>query len=342
MSDQPRRVSRRQALQLSMGGVLAGGGIIAQRRLGGGGGSVETVSPAAPGPLPLIGGAAESVRSIATDGYMSYPGRRVRQPTTAWDGTDGYGYDSDRLDAGDGVYSFGFRTIYDHEVDGPSAFDAPIGELVGKFKGLVHHPSSILGFSKNADVFINMSNLGFEVRPDLDDAHTLHWHGFRQAVTVWDGVPEVSVSVPPTRDFPYYFGALDEGTYMYHCHFEDVEHVQMGMDGILYVNPVAGADHLYEDGPTQFDRQYGLLLNEVDLNPHDLLASVQEFTWSDYDAHYFVINGRSYPDTVRGSGDPGLTTSPWYDTGSTLPLQPVSSLIQANQGDRVAIRLANL
>ena len=348
MSEQARRISRRQALQLSLGGVLAGGGLLAARGRPSGGGGIQTVSPAGPGAvLQQAGPIVQKVRMIATDGFMSYPGRRVRQPLVNFDGTEGYGYDADRIDGGDGVYSFGFRGVDPDDIGGQDPYEAEIGDLVGPYKGLVTNPSPIVGFAKDAQVFLKLSNLGFELRPDLDDAHTLHWHGFRQAVAVFDGVPEVSISVPPIRDFPYYYEPKDEGTYMYHCHFEDTEHVQMGMDGIVYVDPAASPPagfigQLYEDPATAYHRHFTLLLNEVDVNPHDQLVAVQEFTWSDYDPHYFVINGRSYPDTVRGPGDPGITTNPWYDGGDTLPLQPVTSLVQANAGEQVAIRLANL
>ena len=35
--------------------------------------------------------------------------------------------------------------------------------------------------------------------------------------------------------FTYYYKVLDPGTYMYHCHIEATEHMQMGMPGNLYV-----------------------------------------------------------------------------------------------------------
>ena len=43
--------------------------------------------------------------------------------------------------------------------------------------------------------------------------------------------PSCRSSVPIGRDFTYFYRPHDAGTYMYHCHFEDVEHVQMGMTG---------------------------------------------------------------------------------------------------------------
>ena len=56
----------------------------------------------------------------------------------------------------------------------------------------------------------------------------------------------------PTCTAPY-----DPGTYMYHCHVEDVEHVHMGMNGLVFVRPVQNgntdrctraASTLYNDG----------------------------------------------------------------------------------------------
>ena len=75
------------------------------------------------------------------------------------------------------------------------------------------------------------------MRPDLFDGHTLHWHGFVNAIPLFDGVPELSLAVPIGRDLSYFYRPHDAGTYMYHCHFEDVEHVQMGMTGMVFVRP---------------------------------------------------------------------------------------------------------
>ena len=293
-------------------------------------GAARGAAPVSGSPLPNT----HTIRLVATDGFMSYPGRRTPQGNTTGD----FG------DPGDGVYSFGFRGADAADLGGADPFTAPIGDLVPLYKGRVHNPAPILAVESDADVFITMSNLGFEGRPDLDDAHTIHWHGFRQQVAIFDGVPEASISVPPLRDFPYYFptrGVGFEGTYIYHCHFEDTEHVQMGMDGVIFIRPPdTGVKRAYDDPSTAFDREFALLLNEIDLRPHDNLIAVQEFIWSEYDAQYFVINGRSYPDTIVGngaSGAPAVTPD-----GFPLPLQPVSSRIEANAGEAVLIRLTNL
>jgi FtsP/CotA-like multicopper oxidase with cupredoxin domain len=208
------------------------------------------------------------------------------------------------------------------------------------------------------------------VRPDLTDGHTVHWHGFRNALPAFDGVPEMSTAVPIGRDFPYYYHPTDPGTYMYHCHMEDVEHVQMGMTGIVFVRPaqnrtgagagvpiardytatpVAGAPmgYAYNDGngATAYDREFGIFLSEVWSRARYDGAHIQEHDWSDYKADFFLMNGRTYPNTLAPNG--GGTDLASGDLIAPvgfpeLQYQPISSLINCNAGDRVLLRLVNL
>ncbi len=57
-------------------------------------------------------------------------------------------------------------------------------------------------------------------------------------IPFFDGEPTGSVSVPVGRFFTYVYRPHDPGTYMYHCHVEDIEHVTMGMTGIVFVRPL--------------------------------------------------------------------------------------------------------
>jgi FtsP/CotA-like multicopper oxidase with cupredoxin domain len=93
---------------------------------------------------------------------------------------------------------------------------------------------------------ITLTNLGLVQRPDLTDSHTIHWHGFDIPSPLNDGVPEVSVAVPIGKQLTYFYRPHREGTYMWHCHFEDVEHVQMGMTGMVCTpGSVAGTTHTF-------------------------------------------------------------------------------------------------
>lgn len=311
MTNQPKRqrISRRNFLRLA---TLAGGGaaVVAagklanlDRLLG-----ITAPEPLAPGaPAGSVVTQGNVIRLAATDGFISLPGRT------------------------DPLLVFGFIDVDPN---------MPVNDIVAAYKGKVQVSSPVIAVDEGDEVYLTLTNLGLESRPDLDDSHTIHWHGFRNPISYFDGVPEASIAVPLGRDFPYYYRPEHPGTYMYHCHFEDVEHVQMGMNGIIFVRPSqnggSGAlppgKYVYNDGDgsTAYDREVTMMLNEIDTRPHDNLLAVQEFVWSDYKPNYWTINGRSYPDTVKASNDP------------SLPSQPISSLVQCNPGDRVLLRLANL
>jgi FtsP/CotA-like multicopper oxidase with cupredoxin domain len=248
----------------------------------------------------------------ATDGRILLPNLPQPRPT---------GLEHDEL------YIFGFRPV-------PLGMSVP--NLISNYKGKAQTPAPILDFKDEQTIHLTLTNLGLIQRPDLTDGHTIHWHGFRTPSALYDGVPEVSVAVPIAKQFTYFYKPHDPGTYMWHCHFEDVEHVQMGMTGIVFVRPSketpGGQKYAYDDtdGSTAYDRHFALLLNEIWSHPHDNGFSIQESIWTDYDPNYWIINGRVYPDTVKAKNDP------------TLPGQPISSLIQCNPGERVLLRLANL
>jgi FtsP/CotA-like multicopper oxidase with cupredoxin domain len=254
----------------------------------------------------------------ATDGHIILPNR----PPTA-DHPEGRP-----------LYIFGFVAV---------PLTQTVSQIIANYKGQAEHSAPLLDFKEGTDVKITLTNLGFVGRPDLTDAHTIHWHGFRTPVSLFDGVPEVSIAVPLQRQFTYFYRPRHPGTYMYHCHMEDVEHVQMGMTGIVFVRPAQDGNgtldplgrssrYAYNDGngSTAFDREFPLLLEEIWALAHDHDEDIQESIWTDYDPNYFTINGRVYPQTILPNND------------SSLPFQPRSSLIQCNGGDRVLLRLANL
>ena len=110
------------------------------------------------------------------------------------------------------------------------------------------HGADVLGQSVRSgsnpkDFRVQLTNLGLAQRPDLFDAHTIHWHGFRNVITFFDGEPTGSVAVTTGRIFQYIYRPRDPGTYMFHCHVEDVEHVHMGMNGPVHVRPLQIRQH---------------------------------------------------------------------------------------------------
>jgi FtsP/CotA-like multicopper oxidase with cupredoxin domain len=266
--------------------------------------------------------ATTTLALAATDGYMTVPGRETNP-----------------------IYIFGFI---------PVDPNASVASLVASFKGHAQTTAPTLDFKQDDDIKITLSNLGLIQRPDLTDSHTLHWHGFDIPSPLYDGVPEVSVAVPIGRQVTYFYRPHREGTYMYHCHFEDVEHVHMGMTGIVFVRPTQDGSSLggftkfaYNDGDgsTGYHRHFALLLGEVWSVFHDGDRDIQESIPTNYDPQWFTMNGRCYPQTILPNDDTttssGITT-PNANLGTNDKSQPNSSLIQLNGGERGLLRLANL
>lgn len=280
----------------------------------------------------------------ATDGWVSMPGNA---PAIGNFWPDPY------APPGYNTYVFGFRDLTSLD-SSPNKNELTPEIFLQKNKAQISAP--ILAFdqyeydqSTNTDnaVRITLSNLGLAQRPDLVDGHTIHWHGFTNAIPLFDGVPELSISVPIGRSFTYYYRPHDPGTYMYHCHFEDVEHVQMGMTGMVFVRPtrnkIDGGKFAYDEASTGYDREYAFMLTELWAEAHFRDAHIQTTDWTNYKPSFWLMNGRAYPDTLKPTTeplDPG--PDPMSDSGMSLRYNPISSLITANEGDRVLLRISSL
>ena len=98
-------------------------------------------------------------------------------------------------------------------------------------------PAPLMAIDEDDEFFLTLSNVGMIMRPDLFEQHTVHFHGYPNASSYFDGVPDASVAININGSFTYYYTAPDAGTYFWHCHITPPEHLQMGMVGQLYVRP---------------------------------------------------------------------------------------------------------
>ena len=313
---------------LSRRTLLAGGGVLGGAALLGGrvrdDGRVTRLQPSAAVTHPR-----KEVHLAGTDGWVSMPKDAPADPPFFPDSLAPSPFDT---------YVFGFR-----DVTGLTA-----AQMAAQ-RGHAQISAPMLAFDEEDDIYITLTNLGLLQRPDLFDGHTLHWHGFVNAIPLFDGVPELSLAVPVGRDFTYFYRPHDAGTYMYHCHFEDVEHVQMGMTGMVFVrpkqnrNPVAGhpagTKYAYNDGDgsTRYDREFAFMITELWSAAHYRDAHIQVNDWTDYAASFWLLNGRGYPDTLAPNGNP--TARPRQD-GCSTSRSP--RCVTCNAGDRVLLRLSNL
>ena len=98
-------------------------------------------------------------------------------------------------------------------------------------------PAPLKAIDEDDEFFDTLTNVGMIMRPDLFEQHTIHFHGYPNASSFYDGVPDASVAIWIGASFSYYYLAPDAGTYFWHCHITPPEHLQMGMVGQLYVRP---------------------------------------------------------------------------------------------------------
>jgi FtsP/CotA-like multicopper oxidase with cupredoxin domain len=208
-------------------------------------------------------------------------------------------------------------------------------------------PAPTIELDEGDELYLTLTNVGMMIRPDLFDPHTVHYHGFPNAASVFDGVPESSISINMGSSLTYYYQNVRPGTFMYHCHVEATEHMQMGMLGNLYVRPAqdgstvggcASQTYAYNDGDgsTCYDVDFPIQLGSFDPTFHDASETVQPLPFALMEDKYAMINGRGYPDTI----DPNPLVPPPEGNGAVS--QIVSSLIEANQGQKILLRISNL
>jgi hypothetical protein len=311
---------------------------------------------------------------IDPDGFNSYA-FTYNNPTTGLAAQTGVG------DAGTAAVS----SMVDGHVDPRPIMD------VGVMNGNI--PAPLLAFDEDDEVFFTLTNVGMIMRPDLFEQHTVHFHGYPNASTFYDGVPDASVAINIGASFTYYYMSPDAGTYFWHCHITPPEHLQMGMVGQLYVRPrqnrvsgelyaslqtqqgdlrtacrragdgvtpsvpaatdilcsnpvpavntgaTGGGLYAYNDGDgsTRYDVEYPLQIHGFDPNFHFVGMTFNPEGFADMKDKYFLLNGRSYPDTVTAG--PLATISA---DGAMHYSQPLPSIINIPHGGRALLRISDL
>jgi FtsP/CotA-like multicopper oxidase with cupredoxin domain len=250
-------------------------------------------------------------------------------------------------------------------------------------------PAPLIAIDEDDEFFLTLSNVGMIMRPDLFEQHTVHFHGYPNASSFYDGVPDASVAINIGGSFTYYYLAPDAGTYFWHCHITPPEHLQMGMVGQLYVRPrqnrvtsgtlytglvnqqsdprtasscttdilcptplppannvthalnKSGQPTLYAyndgDGSTAYDVEYPIQIHGFDPNFHFVGMTFNPEGFADMKDKYFLLNGRSYPDTVT----PGPMQTPSSD-GQLHYSQPLPAIISIPAGGRALLRISDL
>jgi FtsP/CotA-like multicopper oxidase with cupredoxin domain len=279
-------------------------------------------------------------------------------------------------------------------------------------------PAPLMAIDEDDEFFLTLSNVGQIMRPDLFEQHTVHFHGYPNASSFFDGVPDASVAINIAGSFTYYYTAPDAGTYFWHCHIAPPEHLQMGMVGQIFVRPrqnrVAVGESLYSalrnantrnrklvngaagnacsdllctgatplpagvtvgtndakqpagdvtyayndgDGSTRYDYDVPIQMMGFDPNFHFVGMTFNPEAFVDMKDKYFLLNGRSYPDTINANVDnkgaagiggavPNGPMATLGADGASRPSQPLHTLITLDSNPsgktRALLRLSNL
>ena len=261
-------------------------------------------------------------------------------------------------------------------------------------------PAPLIAIDEDDEFFLTLTNVGMIMRPDLFEQHTVHFHGYPNASSFYDGVPDASVAINIGGSFTYYYLAPDAGTYFWHCHITPPEHLQMGMVGQLYVRPrqnrvpvnanlysstpngwqaqqldlrkasncavdilcpapgpltttathannKSGTPTFYTyndgDGSTAYDVEYPLQIHGFDPSFHFVGMTFNPEQFADMKDKYFLLNGRSYPDTagIAGSTPTGPMSTNSTD-GAPHFSQPLNSIINIPVGGKALLRISDL
>jgi FtsP/CotA-like multicopper oxidase with cupredoxin domain len=280
-----------------------------------------------------------------TNGDARWTGAEVQPPRTS----------CRHLTAGDG-----FATMADGRQMYIFGFDDVTGTLPANVSldlARANLVSPTLALKEGERFYLTLSNVGMVARPDLFDTHSVHFHGFAQQAPIFDGVPEGSPTVNMGSSVTYFYNLAEPGTYMYHCHVEATEHIEMGMQGQLYVTPRQdGTAKVYNgrtytkfvyndgDGSTGYDKAVALQLSAFDIATHEADFAIQPIPFNEMRTIYPLINGRGYPDSVNPGPLPPTQVDP-YTTATSFQSQKTTALVtlnRATEGTRLLLRLSNL
>jgi FtsP/CotA-like multicopper oxidase with cupredoxin domain len=237
-----------------------------------------------------------------------------------------------RMADGTDIYIFGFS-----DVTGiADSLIMQTGMLAANFA------APTIDIKQGQEFYLSLTNVGMTIRPDLFDPHTVHFHGFPHAATVFDGEPMASTAISMGSTITYYYNLAVEGTHLYHCHVEATEHMQMGMLGNLFVrssqegsliNGFTKFAYTDGDGSTGYDVGFPIQIHSFDPLFHAADELVQPLPFAAMKDVYPMLNGRGYPDTINPADIVNV---------NGLATQKLPSLITAAVGQRILLRISSI
>lgn len=133
-----------------------------------------------------------------------------------------------------------------------------------------------------------------------------------------------------TGTLSYQFTAGTPGTYLYESGTDVTKQREMGLYGGLVVRPAGFPARANSTAQSGFDpaHEYLFILSEVDPALHSAVERKRAFDYRTTRARYFLVNGRSMPDTIAPNFAAWLPSQPY---GGLIHIEPFQN------GDRPAL-----
>jgi FtsP/CotA-like multicopper oxidase with cupredoxin domain len=187
------------------------------------------------------------------------------------------------------------------------------------------HPSPVLCVNEGDTVTIVLQNtLSHDVSIVFPGQEDVLANGL-PSQPQFDGGGNLSSFAPVAAanggSMTYSFVANKPGSYLYQSGTESAVQVNMGLFGALVVRPASNPLWAYNEivngpeGPltTEFtpNEEFIILLSEIDPILHMAVEQGQPYNMNNYRSRYWLINGRSFPDTIAPNGADWLPEQPY-------------------------------
>lgn len=204
-----------------------------------------------------------------------------------------------------------------------------------KTRGMTDNNSVVQNLMKVPSPTIRVEeddNVTLEIQNTHYMPHTVHLHGVDHPYSGGnsskggDGVPVTNeMPIKPGESREYNFQPGTPGTMFYHCHVVPNTHVSMGLNGMFVIeeernnntvqtlNPQAGKVRSPSKGVEEnYTAEYDMVYQDLDKKLHQYSQNLsdtrkiskavnRDYDITDANYDYFMLNGLSYPYTLRES-----------------------------------------
>jgi FtsP/CotA-like multicopper oxidase with cupredoxin domain len=148
---------------------------------------------------------------------------------------------------------------------------------------------------------------GVLVQPQYDASGNL--------VSLTNAAPKTNGSVT------YQFVAKQPGTFLYESGTDPGKQVNMGLFGGLIVRPKNHPNWAYNTADSVFNtaNEFIMILSEIDPDLHSAVEAGRDYNIAAIHPRYWMINGRSFPDTIEDNYSPLLPSQPY---GALVHMRP--------------------